>query len=386
MSVQAMTPEVAPFRRIIRASSGENKETEKDLCYLYIGSDDKLSLHFSGYFVAGNNTDNLAHAEEFLASAPEHSLPDVIFIDVPLQAAPLKGFCSFLKKNKSLRAIPVIYSLTQLMKSRMAFSAQMKLIDKAGCIDDILDIDRHTINYTSKIAFLKQARLKQEEMDACRKKNRLLRFNGRAIGLVMKRAIDIIVASIAIILLSPVLLMIAIAIRLESRGPVFYTALRAGRCFKIFRFYKFRSMVNNADKRIEALAHMNQYDGNESGPKFFKIVNDPRVTRLGRFLRNTSLDELPQLFNVLKGDMSIVGNRPLPLYEAETLTTDEFMERFNAPAGITGLWQVKKRGKTDMSVEERINLDISYARNISFLMDCGIIARTPMALFQKSNV
>jgi lipopolysaccharide/colanic/teichoic acid biosynthesis glycosyltransferase len=202
----------------------------------------------------------------------------------------------------------------------------------------------------------------------------------------MKRTVDILIASAAIIFLLPVFILIAIAIKLESRGPVFYSAARAGRCFKVFRFYKFRSMVNNADKKVEALAHLNQYDGNESGPRFFKVVNDPRVTKLGRFLRNTSLDELPQLFNVLKGDMSVVGNRPLPIYEAETLTTNEFMERFNAPAGITGLWQVEKRGKTDMSVEERINLDISYARNLSFLMDFGIMARTPMALFQKSNV
>lgn len=385
MSIQAITPEVPPFRRVIRRHPGADSKTDKELTFLYIGFDERQSLLFSGYFVSGNRADDFTHAREFLSAQPEDDLPDAIFIDVPLLAGPLKAFCSFLKNNEALYSIPVIYNLNQLMKSRMTFSAQMRLIDKAGCIDDILDINRHTINYTSKIGFLKQARLNQKGMEECKKRS-MFGFSRKSFFLLIKRMIDILLASLAIILLSPVFIIIAIAIKLESRGPVFYNALRAGRCFKIFKFYKFRSMVNNADKKIETLAHMNQYDGNEAGPKFFKIVNDPRVTRLGKFLRNTSLDELPQLFNVLKGDMSIVGNRPLPLYEAETLTTDEFMERFNAPAGITGLWQVKKRGNKDMSIEERINLDISYARNTNWLMDVGIIARTPMALFQKSNV
>jgi lipopolysaccharide/colanic/teichoic acid biosynthesis glycosyltransferase len=119
---------------------------------------------------------------------------------------------------------------------------------------------------------------------------------------------------------------------------------------------------------------------------FFKVSNDPRITRVGAFLRNTSLDELPQLINVLLADMSLVGNRPLPLYEAQTLTTDEWAARFMAPAGITGLWQIKKRGQDDMSVEERINLDIDYAKRNNFMYDLWIMANTPTALMQKSNV
>jgi len=107
---------------------------------------------------------------------------------------------------------------------------------------------------------------------------------------------------------------------------------------------------------------------------------------VGAFLRNSSLDELPQLFNVLLGDMSLVGNRPLPLYEAETLTTDVWAERFMAPAGITGLWQIKKRGQDDMSVEERIGLDIAYANRNNFMYDLWIMANTPTALIQKSSV
>jgi len=144
--------------------------------------------------------------------------------------------------------------------------------------------------------------------------------------------------------------------------------------------------TEQAKERIAELTHMNQYNAETSGPIFFKINNDPRITRIGSFLRNTSLDELPQLFNVFLGHMSLVGNRPLPLYEAATLTTDNYAARFMAPAGITGLWQVKKRGNKDMSVEERINMDIAYATKCSFATDLWIIANTPSALLQKENV
>ena len=202
----------------------------------------------------------------------------------------------------------------------------------------------------------------------------------------LKRLFDVLVSSVLIILCLPLFILIAILIKLESRGPVFYTSLRAGRGFKVFDFYKFRTMEVDADKNIEALEHLNQYEKNDKGIKFLKICNDPRVTKIDRLLRNTSLDELPQLLNVLKGDMSLVGNRPLPIYEASTLTTDECVERFMAPAGITGLWQITKRSKLDMSAEERIDLDISYARKYSFLYDMWIILQTPGALLQKTNV
>ncbi|MBX3241129.1 MAG: sugar transferase [Chitinophagaceae bacterium] len=200
----------------------------------------------------------------------------------------------------------------------------------------------------------------------------------------LKRGFDIIITPVLLLLLLPVFLGIALAIRLESKGPVFYTSLRAGRGYKIFNFYKFRTMEINADKQVQDLMHLNQYS--TGGSVFFKVNNDPRVTRVGAFLRKTSLDELPQLFNVLLGDMSLVGNRPLPLYEAANLTTDEWAGRFMAPAGITGLWQIKKRGKKDMSVEERINLDIAYAHQHSFIYDLWIIANTPSALMQKESV
>jgi lipopolysaccharide/colanic/teichoic acid biosynthesis glycosyltransferase len=119
---------------------------------------------------------------------------------------------------------------------------------------------------------------------------------------------------------------------------------------------------------------------------FQKFKNDPRVTSIGRLIRKTSIDELPQLFNVLRGEMSIVGNRPLPLYEAELLTSDAWAQRFRAPAGLTGLWQISKRGKDKMSAEERIDLDIQYSNKYSFWFDLKIILKTPFALFQEEDV
>ena len=131
--------------------------------------------------------------------------------------------------------------------------------------------------------------------------------------------------------------------------------------------------------------YLTEHDGEAT---FMKFRNDPRITRLGAFLRNSSIDELPQLVNVLLGDMSLVGNRPLPLYEAEKLTTDESAKRFSGPAGLTGLWQVQKRakGQARMSDQERIALDIDYADRVSFRLDMHIIWQTIFSLWQQENV
>lgn len=201
----------------------------------------------------------------------------------------------------------------------------------------------------------------------------------------VKRTVDVVAATLAIILLSPLFLLIALAIKLESRGPIIYRSKRAGRGYQIFDFLKFRSMYKDADRRLKELQHLNQYQSEEDNC-FVKIKNDPRITWVGRIIRKTSLDELPQLFNVLQGDMSLVGNRPLPLYEAEQLTRDEWAKRFLAPAGITGLWQVTKRGKDNMSTQERVELDLTYAENYSFWYDVKIILRTLPAMVQHENV
>lgn len=241
-----------------------------------------------------------------------------------------------------------------------------------------------------------------------------------------KRIFDILSSVAAILILSPFLILTWIAIRIESKGAPVYKSKRVGSNYQIFDFYKFRSMYTDADKRLAEFKKLNQYafDCNEGDDDvavatkfqkadvvlfsddsitsekvyiagrrqersnaFVKFENDPRITKMGRIIRKYSIDELPQLFNILKGDMSVVGNRPLPLYEAELLTSDEYIQRFMAPAGLTGLWQVEKRGESGkLSAEERKMLDIEYANKFSFLMDLKIIFKTFTAFIQKENV
>jgi len=206
---------------------------------------------------------------------------------------------------------------------------------------------------------------------------------------ISKRLFDIVSSGFAILLVSPIMLAVGIAVKLDSKGPMIYKSKRVGTGYKVFEFYKFRSMRTDADQVLTQLSDLNQYAAEENGAKkaaFVKIKNDPRITRLGNFIRNTSLDELPQLFNILKGDMSLVGNRPLPLYEAEMLTSNEWSMRFLGPAGLTGLWQISKRGKQDMSERERKKLDNFYAQNYSFWLDLKILLGTFPALFQKEKV
>ncbi len=199
-----------------------------------------------------------------------------------------------------------------------------------------------------------------------------------------KRVFDIVFASVALLLAGPLMLLIALLVKLESKGPVLYFSKRVGTGYRVFNFIKFRSMCQDADNQLNKVKHLNHYCGSNGDGTFIKIQNDPRVTRVGRIIRKTSLDELPQLFNVLRGEMSIVGNRPLPLYEAELLTKDASAKRFWAPAGITGLWQTSGKGKDNMSVEERVKLDIQYAESFSFLLDTKILSRTLPAMIQKS--
>lgn len=357
----------ADVKQYLRVATIANKTA---LCYCYIGNESNSLQLLSENFNSGIHAANYEIAKSLFSSGKaDHT--DVIIIDLPYHQKELQEFHYFLK-NRGFNSTPIIYNNCHLK--------HLDAFNQDNIIDDSIDLCSWQYDFTSKISFLK----KSKEYSSSASTTPPLSI--RPEKSIFKRIFDIVFATLLIILLLPVYILIALAIKIESKGPVFYNSNRAGRGFRIFKFYKFRTMIVNADKKIEALAHLNQYTDNSSGAKFFKIPNDPRITRVGKFLRNTSLDELPQLFNVLKGDMSLVGNRPLPLYEAATLTTNEFVERFMAPAGITGLWQIKKRGKSSMSTEERISLDISYVKKSNLLYDLWIMANTPKALIQKSDV
>jgi exopolysaccharide biosynthesis polyprenyl glycosylphosphotransferase len=186
---------------------------------------------------------------------------------------------------------------------------------------------------------------------------------------LLKRAFDIVVAGTALLLLSPLLAAIALAIKLDSRGPVIYRQPRRGRNGSTFSIAKFRTMHDGAEARRSDVLHLNEVDG----PLFKVKQGDPRVTRVGNFLRRTSLDELPQLWNVLRGDMSLVGPRPFVLHEADQIT-GWAARRLDTTPGITGLWQVL--GRNDMPYEEMVKLDYLYVTNWSLWWDMKILCQT----------
>lgn len=355
----------------------------RKLEFFYIGRnsthiDSLINAFDSGY--AAESTHNAQSMLRRLMSNPNNvTIPDIIIAEASAGADNLREFRRFLLSNKALASVPFVVEASAIQP------AEINRYRKFEFIDEIIYLkDYNKASLLRKVNFLKKVKHKFANDPA----NRFVETslpNRYSSHTYVKRSFDVFTSSMLLLALSPLFILIAAAIRLESRGPIFYISKRAGRGYRIFDFFKFRTMQVGADTKISEISHLNQYAAEQQGPLFIKIDNDPRITKVGVLLRKTSLDELPQLLNVLIGDMSLVGNRPLPLYEAATLTTDEWAKRFMAPAGMTGLWQIKKRGRKEMSVEERIALDVDYAEKYNFLYDMWIMANTPTALFQKTN-
>lgn len=192
-------------------------------------------------------------------------------------------------------------------------------------------------------------------------------------GQACRRALDICVAGTALALLAPLLLLIAVAIRWDSPGPAVYSQLRVGRSRRTFRLYKFRTMVANADELLDDVLVLSLHAAEHGDPRLYKIPSDPRVTRVGALLRRHSLDELPQLANVVKGDMALVGPRPLMLVEDQHVRGPAAVRAAVRP-GITGPWQVG--GRNDLSFEEMMMLDREYVANRSLAGDLRLLFRT----------
>lgn len=194
---------------------------------------------------------------------------------------------------------------------------------------------------------------------------------------IIKRLIDIVASACGLIVLSPILLIVSILIKIESKGPVIFAQERVGKDLKTFKMYKFRSMVNDAEELKEKLMKYNQM----SGP-MFKMDNDPRVTKIGKFIRKTSIDELPQLINVIKGDMSLVGPRPSLPKEVEEF--EPWMKkRFQVKPGLTCYWQVS--GRNNIDFEDWMKLDIKYIEDKCLGLDMKLIVKTAFLLFGDKN-
>jgi exopolysaccharide biosynthesis polyprenyl glycosylphosphotransferase len=192
-----------------------------------------------------------------------------------------------------------------------------------------------------------------------------------------KRALDILGSSVALLLLAPIIAVLAVIVRLTSRGPVFYRSTRVGLGGRTFTFYKLRSMVKDADLKRQHLQHLNEADG-----PVFKIARDPRITPIGRFMRSTSLDEVPQFWNVLKGDMSLVGPRP-PIAEEVAQYEPWQLRRLDVRPGLTCLWQIS--GRSRIGFQEWMRLDLEYIRHQSFAMDLRILLRTIPAVLSREG-
>lgn len=356
----------------------------------------------------------------------------IVFIEKNVRTEDITAITYLRKKCKNIYIILLTDSL----------SGEERQTYQACGINDTLSLSASVTELNKKIQFISDR--ESIMFDDQVSKKHILRFKIP----LWKRLFDIVFSSLAIILLSPVFIITWIAIKIESPGPALFKSKRVGTNYTVFNFLKFRSMYTDAEKRLKEVSKAagNQYNEKDAEPEentatitaplgneaelmmmdngmesimmisddevmlvgddyvvaesdfnkekeeeinnaFVKIENDPRVTKVGRFIRKTSIDELPQLFNILKGDMSIVGNRPLPLYEAEKLTVDSSIDRFMAPAGLTGLWQVTERGKGGaMSAEERKQLDITYGQTYNFMLDMKIIFKTLTAFVQKDNV
>lgn len=213
-------------------------------------------------------------------------------------------------------------------------------------------------------------RLPTKEEKQLKRKSQVYKF--------VKRTTDVVLASVALVILSPVFLIIAIAIKLDSKGPVFFKHTRIGKNGKIIKLYKFRSMVINAEALIKSFTpeQMKEYKEN------YKLTNDPRITRVGNILRKTSLDELPQLINIIKGDLSIIGPRPVVAEELKKYqyNIDKFL---SVTPGLTGYWAAN--GRSNTTYEERMEMELYYIDNLSLKMDLKVFFKTILSVVKKEG-
>ncbi|MBC7914192.1 MAG: sugar transferase [Pyrinomonadaceae bacterium] len=352
-----------------------SQQTGLNVKIAYAGSELKeiVLSELSSHFDIDTSLLSLETIEQYLNDQSLLSLPDIILIEADNKDLWIKVITD-IKNNPLLQGVIIVVISAFSNKKWKSKAMELKVHDFYTYPFPLEDL-------CERLGFLVKFKLIKPKLTNL---SQIIDVTYKTP--VVKRIFDLVASGGALLVLSPLLALVAIAIRLDSKGPVIYKSKRVGTGYKTFSFYKFRTMRIGADKEMEELSAFNQYQDENGKSAFIKIKNDPRITRLGQFFRNTSIDELPQLYNVFRGDMSLVGNRPLPLYEAEMLTSNEWTQRFLGPAGLTGLWQISKRGKAEMSDTERKRLDNFYAKNHSFWLDFKIILGTFPALLQKEKV
>jgi len=332
-----------------------------NLSYVLLNEQDGIGYYdFKTY---NNSFEAITHLKD-----NSNQTPDAIICSYEFLKSEQFNFLNSITRNKEFKNIPFIVISSDGLDIPVEQALKMGIDD---CYTEPVDWK----NLKTRLVFLQKYK-----KDLLPEKEEIVDESYKIKTPFGKRVFDCVVALSVIILFSPILLFIILAIKVTSPGPIIYRSQRVGQGYKSFDFFKFRSMCVDADDQREQLGHLQMQKG-----AFLKIKGDPRVTRIGWIIRKTSLDELPQLFNVLRGEMSIIGNRPLPLSEAKMITTDEWSARFLAPAGITGLWQTAPGGKENLSQEKRIGLDIEYATKLSALMDAKILLRTIPAMIQKGE-
>lgn len=356
----------------LEVNSGINQHKSISLLYSAPSFEAELLPKLSSYFSVHQES-GIEKMDDFLKDQSIYTLPDVIILEVDDQGHCFE-YISKLKQNVLLKGLVII-----LLAQKK--DAQVREKAMRNKVNDLYIAPIPLNDLCERIFFLVKFKLFKPQLSDLSNLDFTYKIP------FAKRLFDVLASGLALLLLSPFMLIVAVIVALESKGPIIFKSKRVGTGYRVFDFYKFRSMRSGASEELAELSDLNQYDKSETGATtFVKLKNDPRITRFGRFIRNYSIDELPQLFNVFIGDMSLVGNRPLPLYEAEMLTSNEWSMRFLGPAGLTGLWQVTRRGNTEMSERERKKLDNFYAQNHSFWLDIKILLKTLPAAVQKEEV
>jgi len=356
-------------------SSPNNKGRYLSIAYMGTKSSGAILTELPNEFNIFQNR-SLEELKDFLDKQSILTLPDVIILEADTNGECFK-FIEKLKKNVLWREIIIILISTSHNKEWKAKALQLK-------VHDFYILPFPIEHLSERLAFLVKFKLIKPTLTILGKAD-----IGYSLPLE-KRLFDIVISSLGLIMVLPILTITAIVIRLDTKGPILYKCKRVGTGYKIFDFYKFRSFRMNADTQLENISDLNFNQselGNESSTSksvYLKLIDDDsKVTRFGNFIRRTSIDVLPQLLNVIKGDMSLVGNRPLPLYEAEMLTSNEWALRFMSPAGVTGLWQLKSKGKREISERERKKFDNFYASKYSFWFDIEILIKTITVILHK---